>query len=197
MSMTAIRVPPKSRTARSAAGGSQRLTHARAGAIGPSRIALAMPAPSAIISRISDSLDLADDAIAVAPQFGIEFACVLLHALVLGEAGDVPLLDAGLRAARRFAPKLGADAMAVPGQLDAEGGFGLNARAGTSAVSSETAGLVHPGITDIALQQCDGSRAATSWTLPLHIQCSVRKLFTVPTVERRHTASTSCDFAGM
>jgi hypothetical protein len=125
-----------------------------------------MPAPSAFISRISDSLDLADDAIAVAPRSAssLRGCCcmrwfsvrqVMRHCLMLW-----------LRAARRFAPKFGADAMAVPGQLDAEGGFGLNARAGTSAVSSETAGLVHPGIAHIALQQCDGSRAATNWTCP-------------------------------
>ena len=85
-----------------------------------------------MISRITDSgvgarrLDLADDAAEVEAQLGVELARELLHALIVGEAGHVQRLDAAVaRGQQRALEQRRADAVALPGLLDAEGGLGL------------------------------------------------------------------------
>ena len=95
-------------------------------------MALATPSASAIASRISDSgverggIDLADHAAEIEREFGVELARQLLHAPIVGEAMHVQGVDAAVaRGEQRALEQHGADAVALPGLLDAESGFRL------------------------------------------------------------------------
>ena len=97
-----------------------------------SSMAVAKPWPSASISRISESgvgrggVDLADDAAEIEAELGVELARELLHALVVGQTGHVQEFDAAVaRREQRALEQRRADAVALPGLLDREGGFRL------------------------------------------------------------------------
>ena len=90
------------------------------------------PLASSIASRISDSgverggVDLADHAAEIEGQPGLELARQLLHAPVVGQAVHAQQFDAAVaRGQQRALQQHGADAVALPFLLDAEGGFRL------------------------------------------------------------------------
>src|SRR5512143_1678975 len=71
-------------------------------------------------------VDLADNAAEIELEAGFEFSGQLLHASIVGKAVHLKQLDATIaRAQERTLEQQGADAMALPGHLDAESGFAL------------------------------------------------------------------------
>ena len=95
-------------------------------------MALTTPQPSSVHSRSSDSgvkrdgIDLADDAAEIELEVGVELARELLHAPVVAEALHLQRLDAAIAGGQQDAlEQHGADAVALPGLLDAEGGLRL------------------------------------------------------------------------
>src|SRR5690242_5088760 len=76
--------------------------------------------------RIAWRVDFANHAAEIEPQIGLELAGELLHALIVDKAMHLQSLDPAIaRAQKRAFKQDGADTMALPGLLDAEGGFAL------------------------------------------------------------------------
>src|SRR6185437_6419966 len=89
-------------------------------------------------------IDLADHAAEIELEAGVELAGQLLHAPVLGEAIHAQQLHAAIaRGQQRALQQFGPDAEALPGLLDAEGGF-RSADKRRAALSQLSGAAQHP-----------------------------------------------------